>query len=196
MTFIQAVAPDQADAALRSLYDKVAGPTGEVDQILQVHGLRPHTLEGHMALYKAVLHHHGNELPKWLLETIGVQVSLLNQCQYCVVHHWHGLGRLTSNADNIVAWLRADDLSAAGPLSDSQTRLLAYSRTLTLSPAAIGLADVDGLRQAGWTDGQILECNQVAAYFSYVNRVVLGLGVKPVEAALGLSPSGEGWSHE
>jgi len=29
----------------------------------------------------------------------------------------------------------------------------------------------------GLSDGQILEINQVAAYFAYANRTVLGLGV-------------------
>ena len=32
------------------------------------------------------------------------------------------------------------------------------------------------LREAGWDDGEILEINQVCAYFAYANRTVLGLG--------------------
>jgi uncharacterized protein YciW len=33
------------------------------------------------------------------------------------------------------------------------------------------------MRAAGLTDGEILEVNQVAAYFAYANRTVSGLGV-------------------
>lgn len=94
MSWIRSVSRAEATGRLRDLYERIAGPGGAVDNILTVHGLRPHTLEGHMTLYKAVLHHSGNRLPRWLLETIGVWVSLLNGCDYCVDHHSAGLRRL------------------------------------------------------------------------------------------------------
>jgi len=37
--------------------------------------------------------------------------------------------------------------------------------------------DVDALRTAGCDDGEILEVNQVCAYFNYSNRLLNGLGV-------------------
>ena len=37
--------------------------------------------------------------------------------------------------------------------------------------------DVETVRAAGASDGEILEVNQVAAYFAYSNRVLNGLGV-------------------
>jgi alkylhydroperoxidase family enzyme len=38
-------------------------------------------------------------------------------------------------------------------------------------------ADIDALRTAGCDDGEILEANQVCAYFNYSNRLLNGLGV-------------------
>ncbi|MCG8510915.1 MAG: alkylhydroperoxidase, partial [Rhodospirillales bacterium] len=61
------------------------------------HSLRPHSMEGHMHLYKYVLHHTGNKVPKWMLESLGVYVSLLNACAYCVEHHFQGLRRLLND---------------------------------------------------------------------------------------------------
>src|SRR5260370_22384855 len=102
MSWIGIVRKEQAAGHLGSkLYERVAGPDGHVDNVLQIHSLRPHTLEGHMALYKSVLHHSGNKVPKWLLETIGVYVSLLNGCSYCVEHHFAGLSRLLKNDDRL-----------------------------------------------------------------------------------------------
>ena len=46
--------------------------------------IRPDRAEGHMALYRAVLYHRGNSLPPWLLEAVGVYVSRLNGCDYCM----------------------------------------------------------------------------------------------------------------
>ena len=44
------------------------------------------------------------------------------------------------------------------------------------------------MRAAGMDDGQILEINQVVAYFAYANRTVLGLGVTTQGDVLGQSP--------
>ena len=38
-------------------------------------------------------------------------------------------------------------------------------------------ADVEACRTAGADDGEILEVNQVCAYFNYSNRLLNGLGV-------------------
>jgi len=40
------------------------------------------------------LHNANNTLPKWYLETVVVYVSYLNECNYCVQHHFEGLKRL------------------------------------------------------------------------------------------------------
>lgn len=64
MAWIAIVDPDTSDAPLTALFAAARGPSGEIDNILAVHGLRPHTLGGHMALYRSVLHHSANTLPK------------------------------------------------------------------------------------------------------------------------------------
>ena len=55
--------------------------------------------------------------------------------------------------------------------------LLTYTRNLTLDPASLTATSIDVLRVASASDSEILEVNQVASYFAYANRVVLGLGV-------------------
>ena len=79
---------------MKSLYNRIKGPDDNVDNIMLAHSLRPHSMEGHLALYKNVLHHTANTLPKWYLECLGVYVSLINKCEYCVRHHFEGMKRL------------------------------------------------------------------------------------------------------
>ncbi len=98
MAFINVIPPEQAQGPLEKIYRRIQAPDGQVDNVLQIHSLRPHTLAGHMAIYKAVLHHSSNVLPEWYLEAVGVQVSQLNQCDYCANHHATGLKRLLENA--------------------------------------------------------------------------------------------------
>ena len=99
MTWIKTIEYEEADRSLQRIYDRVKGPGGEIDNILKAHSLRPHTLYGHMALYKNVLHNTNNKLPKWYLEALGVYVSHLNQCLYCFDHHFVGMQRLLQNEE-------------------------------------------------------------------------------------------------
>ena len=201
MAWIDTVAYDDADARLRKLYDRVTGPNRNVDNIMMMHSLRPHTMEGHMAIYKATIHHSGNALPKWVLETIGVWVSSLNACAYCVEHHFAGLRRLLADderADAIRSAIEARTPENA-PLDPAHIEALLYAKVLTLSPQDMAEDQVRDLRDHGLSDGEILEINQVTAYFNYANRTVLGLGCSLDGDDLGLSPNNSDdpndWNH-
>ncbi|WP_029041681.1 carboxymuconolactone decarboxylase family protein [Cucumibacter marinus] len=200
MTYIKTVPYAEATGRLKQLYDRVKGPDDNVDNIMMAHSLRPHTMDGHMAIYKYVLHHSANTVPKWFLEAIGVLVSHLNACAYCVEHHFAGMKRLLGDdlrANNMRRALVSGEFDTA--FDESQAAALDYARWLTRDPSAIGPKHIDALREAGFDDGQILEINQVAAYFSYANRTVLGLGVNTDGDVLGLSPNNsddpDDWSH-
>lgn len=200
MTWIATVGFEAATGKLRQIYERVAGPGNNVDNILMAHSLRPHTLEGHMHLYKYVLHHSGNKLPKHFLESIGVYVSLLNHCSYCVEHHFAGLTRLLNDAGRAQAIRSALERDAPDQaFSGRELAALRYARKLTMQPAEVREQDILDLREVGFEDGEILEINQVTAYFGYANRTVLGLGVSTDGDILGLSPGDSSdagnWSH-
>ena len=201
MTWIATISYEDAQGALKTLYDRIKGPDNNVDNIMLAHSLRPHSMEGHMALYKYVLHHPRNVLPKAYLETIGVYVSMLNECRYCIDHHYAGLLRLLQD-DGRGAAIR-DALEAGDPAAAFEGRELAglrYVEKLTRTPASLSAGDVDALREAGFDDGEILEINQVTAYFAYANRTVLGLGINTDGDIIGLSPGDssdpDNWSHQ
>ena len=201
MTWINTISYEAATGKLRKLYDRVKGPDDNVDNIMMSHSLRPHSMEEHMAMYKYCLHHTGNTLPKWYLECIGVYVSSLNGCQYCVEHHFQGMRRLVGDdarSDALRAAIEADQVADA-PLDAREIAGMAYARKLALMPADMDESDVEALRVAGFDDGEILEINQVTSYFCYANRTVLGLGVNTDGDIIGLSPNNsadpEDWGH-
>ena len=76
----------------------------------------------------------------------------------------------------MVAALARADLEAA-PVSEAERSLLQYARLLTESPAACTAADVEHLRQAGWSDEQIAEAVYVIAIFAFFNRVADAFGL-------------------
>ncbi|WP_278920883.1 carboxymuconolactone decarboxylase family protein [Pseudophaeobacter profundi] len=202
MAWIKTVPFEEATGKLKTLYQRVTGPGNNVDNIMMAHSLRPHSMEGHMALYKNVLHHSGNKIPKWFLEVLGVWVSSLNNCGYCVEHHFSGLQRLLRDEERGLAIRAAIEARspAQAPLDAAQQAALLYARKLTDAPASLVESDVEALRAVGYDDGEILEINQVSAYFAYANRTVLGLGCSTKGDELGLSPNNsdnpDDWGHK
>ncbi|WP_300032092.1 carboxymuconolactone decarboxylase family protein [uncultured Roseobacter sp.] len=201
MTWITTVPFEAATGRLKQLYTRIAGPGNNVDNIMMAHSLRPHTMEGHMALYKYVLHHSGNTVPKWFLEALGVWVSHVNRCEYCEKHHFAGMKRLLADdarADALQTAIRLG-VEEAMPLTAGEKAAMRYARKLTETPGGLRQADVRALAASGWDDGQILEINQVVSYFAYANRTVLGLGCSTEGDIIGLSPGNsddpEDWAH-
>ncbi len=189
VAWIRVVPYEESEGELRRIYDVVKGASGNLDNVVKVHSLRPHTLEGHYALYRAVLHHPGNEMPPWFLESLGVYTSLLNGCEYSAAHHSEGLRRaLADDArfETIHDALTGDRLEEA--FSGKELALLRYAKTLTLAPSRLDKGEIEALRAAGASDGEILEANQVVSYFNYANRVLNGLGVTTEGDVLGTSP--------
>ena len=200
MTWIATIPYAEATGRRKLLYDRVKGPGDNVDNIMMAHSLRPHSMDAHMAIYKNAIHHAANTVPKWFLETLGVLVSRLNGCAYCVDHHFAGLQRLLANdarAQAIRAALHQE--SFADAFTPREQAALQYAIKLTRNAAAITEPDIAAMRTAGFDDGQILEINQVVAYFAYANRTVLGLGITTEGDILGLSPNNAAdpndWSH-
>lgn len=200
MTWINTISYEDADGDLKGMYDRIKGPGDNVDNIMLAHSLRPHSMQGHMTLYKYVLHHPRNTLPKAYLEAIGVYVSSLNNCVYCLEHHFSGMARLLDNT------ARSDEIRAAlenrrpeDAYSGEELAGLQYAAKLTTAADTLTENDIVVLREAGLDDGAILEINQVSAYFAYANRTVLGLGVGMAGDIIGLSPGDsddpDNWSH-
>lgn len=55
--------------------------------------------------------------------------------------------------------------------------MLTYAVKLTQRPADMVEADVQALRDTGFSDVDILHIAGVTSYFAYVNRIADGLGV-------------------
>ena len=201
MSWIKTIDYQDADKRLKGIYDRIKGPQNNIDNILLVHSLRPHSLTGHMALYKNVLHNMNNSLPRWFLESIGVYVSILNKCSYCVEHHFEGLRRLLIDDTRAIRIRNSFEENKPGDaFHDKELTVMRYVEKLTLNPSLLEENDVHELRKSGFEDGEILEINQVVSYFCYANRTVLGLGVTTDGDILGLSPNDkddpDNWGHK
>ncbi len=178
VAWIRMVSDKDADADQRKALDFARTPHGTVDNVMRAHSLRPNTMIGHATLYRAVLHDDSNRIPKWLQETIGSYVSMLNGCEYSLANHWKNARDLIADEEKsgrIFAALSTRQPEAA--LSGSELAFLVYAEKLTLNPAEMVEADVQVLKDTGVDDGCVLEANQIVGYFNYANRLLNGLGV-------------------
>ena len=176
--WIKMIADDEADETLKPFFDRVRTPHGTVDNVMRAHSLRPHTMDGHVVLYRSVLHNPDNTLPFWFLEVVASYVSILNNCDYSLSHHFTNARRLIGDdarADAVRVALDAHRPEDA--FDGKELALLVYAGKLTTEVGAMTEADIGAVRAASVDDGEILEVNQVCAYFNYSNRLLNGLGV-------------------
>jgi uncharacterized peroxidase-related enzyme len=169
---------EEATGYLKEMYEKVKTPHGTVDNVMRVHSLRPRTMEGHVVLYRSVLHSPDNTLPLCLLELVASYTSIINQCAYSLTHHFANARRLLRDERRADAIHEA--LASRRPetqFSGKELAILRYTAKLTEAVGRMNPGDVEALRAAGCSDGEILEVNQVCAYFNYSNRLLNGLGV-------------------
>lgn len=176
--WIKMIEDAEATGLVKEMYDKARSPHGTVDNVMRCQSLRPHTIAGHMAIYKSVLHNPDNKLPFWFLEVVASYTSIINECDYSLTHHFTNARRLIKDkqkSDMIYQALKKG--TPENSFTGKELALLNYAAKLTSSVAKMNQDDMKPLREAGCTDGEILEVNQVVAYFNYSNRVLNGLGV-------------------
>lgn len=77
--------------------------------------------------------------------------------------------------DELLAALECDP--AAAPLDRRQRALVDYALKLTLKPEEVSEQDLAPLREVGLADNAIHDAAAITAYFNFVNRLALGLGV-------------------
>ena len=184
--FIQVIQHEEAEGQLKEIYDDLVKSRGKLAEIHKIQSLNPEGILRHMDLYMTIMYGK-SPLRRYQREMIAVVVSLANDCHYCQIHHGEALNHFWKDEAKLKAFY-ADFRTT--PLSDADKLLCEYAHQLTKAPSSIQRTQVDAMREAGLSDRQILDAAQVIAYFNFVNRLVLGLGVQ-LEA-----DGGKGYDYE
>ncbi len=102
-------------------------------------------------------------------EMIGVVVSSINCCSYCLTTHGDALRGYTGDPE----W--CDKVSynyRSAKMTPKQRALCDYAWFVTKYPSEISDEQVEKLRAVGFNDHEILEAAFVAGFFNYTNRWV------------------------
>ena len=186
--WIRSVAWDEADGVLRAAYDWQAERLGEPTEFTMLGGLYPDLVLERLRLYKVV-----EACPSHLRPVERLIAALVASHLNDTTHCSSGL-RLRLDSEGMTPQLVATILADPSGRRSGDARLDAvasYAARLTTSPASIGAADIDELRAVGLDDLDILDLNNMVAYYNYVNRVANGLGLRseiPAGHALHAAP--------
>ncbi len=177
MAWIRVIGEDEADDELRAAFERVKGKRGKLSNIMAVHSLRPEAMTAHMDLYLATMFSR-SDLSREEREMIAVVVSTSNRCPYCIRHHAEALGHYWRDPERLARFVEDREAVDVGP---KMTVALEYAQKLTETPENVIEEDIESLRTAGFSDEDILSIALIVAYFNFVNRIVLGLGVEATE---------------
>ena len=174
MSWIDEVDVADADGQLEAIYAELVKKRGKVSNILKVHSLNPEAMQGHLALYMAIMFAESG-LSRAEREAVAVVVSANNDCAYCVNHHAEALRRYIKDDETLEMLMSADGLETLEPRLSNIVR---HAEKLTTAPSAMTESDLGELRAVGLSDKDILDLSLVTAYFNFVNRIAQGLGVE------------------
>ncbi|PIQ83663.1 MAG: hypothetical protein COV75_06255 [Candidatus Omnitrophica bacterium CG11_big_fil_rev_8_21_14_0_20_63_9] len=179
MARIKVLEESEATGNIKAAYDAMQRQMGFVPNVTKAFSLWPEVFDLNNRLFETVMLAR-TELPNPVKEMVALVVSKANQCDYCVTHHSNFLARYGIGQE-VVQRLGADFHTAQ---VDARTkRLLDYAHQVTRHAYKVTDEDITALREAGWTDRQVLEATVVAAQFNFINRIVDALGVELEPAA-------------
>jgi uncharacterized peroxidase-related enzyme len=173
MSWIDEIDVDEAEGNLEAIYADLLEKRGKVSNILKVHSLNPEAMADHLDLYMTVMFGKSG-LSRAEREAVAVVVSATNDCAYCVNHHTEALRRYIKDEETLEMLMTADGLETLEPRLSNIVR---HAEKLTSAPSAMTEIDLGELRAVGLSDRDILDLALVVAYFNFVNRIALGLGV-------------------
>ncbi len=177
MTWVRTIDWKDAEGELRAAYDWQAASLGEPAEFTRLGSLYPAIVEERLRLYRTV-----EQCPSSLSETerqaAAWVASLLNGTAHCASGLALKLRSLGVDDDTMAA-------IEANPRQPDVTdqRLGAICRhaaKLTVTPTDMTEGDLDELRAAGLDDLDLVDLNNMVGYYNYINRVVMGLGLRSV----------------
>ena len=173
MSWVPLVSDQQASPEVKRIYDSIRERWGFVPNYFHALGRDQQLLQDQMNLFTNAMY-DDRGLPRIIKEEIALVVSGLNTSTYCLAAHMQILGNL--GVEKAVGRKLAVDYASA-PVEPNVMELFRFAEKLTRRPADIEKADVDRLREAGWSEAAIVDTVLVTSLYNCANRFSAGLGL-------------------
>ena len=169
---------DPLPEATQRYFDICDEKLGMVPNVLKAHAFDIDKLNAFTALYNDLMLADSG-LSKLEREMIAVVVSSINRCWYCQVAHGAAVRQLSGDpklGEYMVMKYRM------APLEPKQRAMLDFAAKVTTASSTIDEADRQGLRDVGFSERDIWDIANVAAFFNMTNRVASATAMQPNDA--------------
>lgn len=133
----------------------------------------PDVLAARTRTDKDIFYNISSGLPRAERELAATVTSRVNGCIFCASVHARFA---TSHSDRGAEVQKLLDEGIAADLGPRWNAIKAAAVALTATPSRLGTAEIDGLRDAGLTDLEIIDVINGTAFFNWANRLMLSLG--------------------
>lgn len=148
MERIKAVNPEEATGKGKELLAGVQKKLGMTPNMMRTMAQSPAVLEGYLNLSSAL---GGGSLPAKLREQIALVVGEANGCEYCLSAH-SAIGRMVGLSEEEILDSRR------GESSEGKSGVaLRFARELVLARGRVSDNNLEQVRRAGFTEGEITE---------------------------------------
>ena len=166
MTRLTTIDPTQATGETRELFEATQRTFGVIPNLGKVLASSPAALTTWLESIRALA---AGQLDPVLRERIALGVAEANACEYCLSAHTYVAKHVTHLPDDAIAESRR--LSSSDPKVDAALR---FTQAVLETRGGVSDADVEQVRAAGYSDGEIAEIVVHVAFnvlTNYVNKV-------------------------
>ena len=156
---------DTADSQTTELLDAVQQKMGSVPNLISTMAQSPAVAQAYLGFSQQL---SSGTLPAKLREQIALVVGETNSCEYCVSAHTV-LGKMAGLSEE-----EAADARRAIAADEKVSQALQFARRIVNSRGQVSDEDVEQVRRAGYTEGEIAEVvanvalNLFTNYFNHV----------------------------
>lgn len=160
MSRIPVPAPQSAPEAAQATLDAINTKLGRVPNFFRVLSNSPAVINAHAALNQGL----GKALDVKLRERIALAVAAVNGCEYCTAAHTFtgfNFAKLSREEIERARQGTSEELKAAAAV--------AFARRVAEARGKVSQADIDAVREAGFSEGQIVEIVALVAENFFTN---------------------------
>jgi len=174
MAHIPTLSDEQLSPDAQAILDEIRQAMGRTPNLFRTYAHHPPLLRANWEKLKAVMMQ--GALSRKLKEAIALLVSQDNQCRYCVAAHSMALQSLGVD-DEALAAIRDGRLEKAG-YEPGQARLVEFMRKVNRAPHEVSARDFEELRDAGFSDAELVEAYGVLETFVGFNKFLDSVGTE------------------
>ncbi len=174
MSFINTIPADKAEGLVRDMYERQQDAWGYVPNYAKSFCHRPEV----MARWGRLLAELKRPMDKRRFELVTFVAAVELRHTSCSLAHGNALKPFFSNADI----LAIADRRPTGALTDAEQEMLDFARLVARDAASIKAADVQRLRDRGFSDAEVFDIAGVAAGRAFFTKILDAVGSLPDSA--------------